>query len=149
MSKLIYSMGVSLDGYIAGPDADGEWAAPDQELHRFHNEQARERSLQVFGSSPLRGHGLLGDADEPNPSPPGDQLEFARIWKGLPEPVFSKTLQTVEGNTRLSHGDPVGAVREGPGRCRRRWRQGVPAISARRTADLSRVPGTRCARPRG
>jgi hypothetical protein len=33
--KLIYSMGVSLDGFIAGRDGEIGWGAPDEELHRF------------------------------------------------------------------------------------------------------------------
>jgi len=33
--KLIYSMGVSLDGYIAGLGGPLDWTAPDEELHRF------------------------------------------------------------------------------------------------------------------
>jgi dihydrofolate reductase len=32
--KLIYSMSVSLDGFIAGPDGNFDWTAPDEELHR-------------------------------------------------------------------------------------------------------------------
>ena len=40
MRQLIYSMGVSLDGFIAGPDGEIDWSAPDEELHRFHNQQA-------------------------------------------------------------------------------------------------------------
>ena len=39
------------------------------------------------------------------------QLEFARIWKQLPKLVFSKSLEAVEGNARLSRADPVQAVR--------------------------------------
>ena len=42
MRKLIYSMTVSLDGFIAGPDGEIDWSAPDEELHRFHNQQTRE-----------------------------------------------------------------------------------------------------------
>jgi hypothetical protein len=45
VSKLIYSMSVSLDGYIAGPDGRFDWSVPSQELHRFHNERARELGL--------------------------------------------------------------------------------------------------------
>ena len=41
MPKVIYAMGgVSADGYIVGPDGTFEWATPDDELHRFHNERA-------------------------------------------------------------------------------------------------------------
>jgi hypothetical protein len=48
MRKLIYSFGVSLDGFIAGPDGGFDWAAPDDELHRFHNEQARELGAHLY-----------------------------------------------------------------------------------------------------
>jgi dihydrofolate reductase len=47
--RLIYSMAVSLDGYIAGPRGEADWAAPGEELHRFHNEQARELGLHLLG----------------------------------------------------------------------------------------------------
>ena len=30
MRKLVYSIGVSLDGYIAGPDGRFDWAAPGE-----------------------------------------------------------------------------------------------------------------------
>jgi dihydrofolate reductase len=49
MRKLIYSMGVSLDGFIAGPDGDIDWSAPDEELHRFHNQQMREIGAHLCG----------------------------------------------------------------------------------------------------
>ena len=49
MRNVIYSIGVSLDGYIAGPDGDFNWAAPDEELHRLHNEQTRELDAHLVG----------------------------------------------------------------------------------------------------
>ena len=49
MRNVIYSMGVSLDGFTAGPDGDFAWSAPDEELHRFHNEQARELGVHLCG----------------------------------------------------------------------------------------------------
>jgi dihydrofolate reductase len=49
MRKLTYSMGVSLDGYIVGPDGKFDWSTPDEELHRFHNEQARATGVHLYG----------------------------------------------------------------------------------------------------
>ena len=49
MRKLIYSMGVSLDGFIAGPRGELDWSAPDEERHRFHNEQTLELGAQLCG----------------------------------------------------------------------------------------------------
>ena len=36
MSKLIYSMSTSADGFIEGPDGDFSWGEPGEELFRFH-----------------------------------------------------------------------------------------------------------------
>jgi len=108
---LIYSMGVSLDGYIAGPRGEIGWAAPDAELHRFHNEQARELDLHLLGRGLYEVMTYWETAEERDPSAPEHELEFARIWKRLPKLVFSKSLDAVEGNTRLSRSDPVQEVR--------------------------------------
>ena len=47
MCKLIYSMTVSLHGYISGPQGEFDWTAPDEELHRFHNDQVRVSSVGI------------------------------------------------------------------------------------------------------
>lgn len=49
MRKLIFSMSVSLDGYIAGRAGDIDFSAPDEELFRFHNEQTRELGAHLLG----------------------------------------------------------------------------------------------------
>jgi dihydrofolate reductase len=111
MRPLVYSMGVSLDGYIAGPRGEGDWAAPDAELRRFHNEQTRELDLHLLGRRLYEVMTYWETAEERDPSAPEHELEFARIWKSLPKLVYSKSLEAVEGNTRLARGDPVQEVR--------------------------------------
>ncbi len=101
MPKLIYSMGVSLDGFIAGRDGEIDWSAPDEELHRFHNRQTRELGAHLCGRRLYEAMTYWETAEE-NPSAPEHELEFARIWKALPKIVFSTTLETVEGNARLA-----------------------------------------------
>src|SRR5437762_1067815 len=118
MRKLIYSMGVSLDGFIAGPDGDIDWSAPDEELHRFHNQQARELGAHLCGRKLYEVMVYWETADR-NPSAPERELEFARIWKDLPKIVFSKTLEQVEGNARLLRDglvEEVARLKEEPGK---------------------------------
>ena len=49
MRKVIYSMSVSLDGFVAGPGGEIDWSAPDEELHRFHNDRVRETGAHLLG----------------------------------------------------------------------------------------------------
>jgi dihydrofolate reductase len=118
MRKLIYSMGVSLDGFIAGPQGEIDWSAPDEELHRFHNQQTRELGAQLCGRRLYEEMVFWETADE-NPSAAEYALEFARIWKNLPKIVFSTTLETVEGNARLVRegvAEEVAKLKEQPGK---------------------------------
>src|SRR6267154_3642621 len=101
MRKLIYSTGVSLDGFIAGPQGEIDWSAPDEELHRFHNEQTRELGAHLCGRRLYETMVFWESADR-DPAAPDFILEFARIWQALPKVVFSKTLHSVVGNARLA-----------------------------------------------
>jgi dihydrofolate reductase len=117
MRKLIYSMGVSLDGFIAGPDGEIDWSAPDEELHRFHNQQTRELGAHLCGRRLYEVMAFWETADQ-NPSAAEHELEFARIWKDLPKIVFSKTLRNVAGNARLVRdgaAEEVARLKEQPG----------------------------------
>ncbi len=103
MRKLIYSTGVSLDGFIAGPQGEIDWAAPDEELHRFHNAQTRELGAHLCGRGLYETMVFWESADQ-DPAAADFILEFARIWQALPKVVFSRTLESVVGNARLLRG---------------------------------------------
>jgi dihydrofolate reductase len=117
MRDLIFSMGVSLDGFIAGPDGEIDWAAPGEELHLFHNEQTREIGVHYCGRR-LYEAMLPWETADQNPEAGEAELEFARIWQGISKIVVSRTLEAVEGNASL--------VRE---------------VDAEEVAELKRQPG--------
>jgi dihydrofolate reductase len=103
MRNLIYSMGVSLDGYIVGPDGGFNWTEPDPELFRFVTEETRELSAYVMGRR-LYETMLYWETTDQDPSLDEDRRAWAAIWKPLPKVVFSTTLSAVEGNARLATG---------------------------------------------
>jgi dihydrofolate reductase len=103
MRKVIYSMGVSLDGFIADRDGQLDWGVPDEELMQFHNEQTREIGAQACGRG-LYESMLYWEPPEQAEWDPVE-LEFARMWQALPKVVFSTTLASVQGNARLAEGD--------------------------------------------
>jgi dihydrofolate reductase len=109
--KLIYSMGVSLDGFIADPDGNFDWSVPDEELHRFHNERVRALGGHLLGRRLYETMKYWETAQE-DPAATDYALEFAEIWKALPKVVFSHTLDEVVGNTRLAQGGIAEEVAE-------------------------------------
>ena len=49
MRSVTYSMGVSLDGYIVGPDGGFDWTVPDEEVFRFVTDEIREVGVHLLG----------------------------------------------------------------------------------------------------
>ena len=111
MPNLIYSMSASLDGFITGPDGSFDWGAPDEELHRFHNERVRALGGHVLGRRLYETMKYWETAEE-DPAATDYALEFAEIWKALPKVVFSDTVHEVVGNTRLAQGGIAEEVAE-------------------------------------
>src|ERR1700732_312947 len=97
MRKLIYSMTVSLDGYIAGPDGAIDWTVPDEELFLFHTQQIQETGVHLCGRR-LYETMVYSQTAEESPLV-AEHVKFAQIWKALPKVVFSTTLESVVGNT--------------------------------------------------
>lgn len=105
MGKLIYSMNVSLDGYVETPEHSLDWANVDEELHRWFNDRAREVDASLYGRRMYELMAGYWPTAESDPSATEVEREFARIWKPMPKIVFSSTLSTVDWNSRLVRGD--------------------------------------------
>src|SRR4030081_665456 len=116
MLPVIYSMSVSLDGFIAGPDGDISWSAPDAEQFGFHVEQTRHIAAYLCGRG-LYQDMLVWETAEQTMSGEAE-LEFARSWRPIPKVFFSRTLTSVAGTARLATDDiatEVGRLRDQPG----------------------------------
>jgi dihydrofolate reductase len=97
---LIYSMGVSVDGYIADRAGAFGWTVPSEEQFRFHIEQVRELGGYLCGRR-LYETMLVWDTDPSlRENEPG--AAFADVWCAIPKVVFSRTLDGVHGNARLA-----------------------------------------------
>ena len=112
MRPVIYSMMVTLDGFIAGPDGDLNWGAVDEELHTFVNRKDRQVGGHLYGR---RTYQVMNDfwaapAAE-DPSQPEFIREYAQIWRAMPKVVFSRTLESVGDNAVLVRDNVPEAVR--------------------------------------
>jgi dihydrofolate reductase len=97
---LMFSMSVSVDGFIADREGGFGWTAPSDELFRFHTSQVGELGGYLLGRR-LYETMLVWETD---PSLRDTELRaaFADIWCALPKVVFSRTLDSVQGNARLA-----------------------------------------------
>ena len=117
MRRVTYSMGVSLDGYIVGPDGEFDWTEPDEEVFRFVTDEIREVGVHLLGRR-LYETMLYWETADQDPSLDESMLEWAAIWKPNPKVVFSATLSSVQGNARLASGallEEIERLRSEPG----------------------------------
>jgi dihydrofolate reductase len=103
---LIFSMSVSVDGFIADRNGDFGWGAVDGEQFRFHIEQVGELGGYLLGRKLYET--MLPWETDPSMRYSEAGAEFADIWCALPKVVFSRTLDRVQGNARLAEAS-VGA----------------------------------------
>ena len=97
---LIYSMSISVDGFIADREGAFGWTMPSEEQFRFHLTQIRELGGYLCGRR-LYETMLPWETD---PSMRDNELgaAFADGWCVIPKVVFSRTLDSVQGNARLA-----------------------------------------------
>jgi dihydrofolate reductase len=108
---LIHSMSVSVDGFVADRRGRFDWSVPSDELFAFHLDRVRALDCHLLGRK-LYETMLVWETD-PSLRDTPLQAEFADVWSALPKVVFSRTLQSVEGNARLARGslaDEIAAV---------------------------------------
>ena len=117
MRSVIYSMGVSLDGYIVGPDGDITAPAPHEELWRLVMDEIRGVDVHLMGRR-LYETMLYWETADKDQSLDDAEIEWTALWKPLPKVVFSTTLSAVQGTARLASGglaEEIERLRAEPG----------------------------------
>jgi dihydrofolate reductase len=101
MRKVILMMSVSIDGFFEGPGGELDWHLIDEEIHTHFNEQLGAMSAFLEGRITyelMEGYWPTADVD---PSASRSVAEFARIWRGMPKIVYSRTLETAGSNSTV------------------------------------------------
>ncbi|MET0544837.1 MAG: dihydrofolate reductase family protein [Caulobacterales bacterium] len=103
MAKLVYGMGLSLDGY-----ANHEAFAPDPVLFRHFIEHVRNLTGMIYGR---RLYEIMQYWDEDNAEWDAAECEYAAVWRNQKKWVVSRSLKSVGPNAALVADDLEGAVR--------------------------------------
>jgi dihydrofolate reductase len=108
MAKLIYSTIASLDGCIEDRHGKFDWAAPDEEVHRFVNELERPIGTYLYGRRMYETMIFWESVHDA-----ADHIEdYAEIWQAADKIVYSKTLDAVSSDrTRIERDFEPDAVR--------------------------------------
>lgn len=104
MAHLIYSAISSLDGFIEDVDGRFDWAAPDEEVHRFINDLERSAGTYLYGR---RMYEIMSVWETDPDLAAGSPLtqDFAQIWQAADKIVYSRTLSTA--STRKTQIEPA------------------------------------------
>jgi dihydrofolate reductase len=116
MPSVTYSMSMSADGYIVGPDGNFDWSLPD-DVFRFWIDEIREVGVHLMGRR-LYETMLYWETADQEGSLDDAELEWAALWNPLPKVVFSTTLSAVKGNAQLASGglaEEIERLRAEPG----------------------------------
>jgi dihydrofolate reductase len=110
MAKLIYSAIASLDEYVEDDEGKFEWAAPDEDVHRFVNDLERPMGTYLYGR---RMYETMLSWE--TVSTGVDQLavtrDFAEIWRAAEKIVYSRTLETASSaRTRIERDFDADAI---------------------------------------
>jgi len=115
--SVTYSMSMSVDGYIVGPDGGFDWPGFDAEVFRFWIDEIRGVGVHLMGRR-LYETMLYWETADQDSALDAAELEWAALWKPLPKVVFSTTLLAVEGHARLASGglaEEIERLRAEPG----------------------------------
>lgn len=109
MGRLIYSMGVSADGFTADRAGDFSWSPPGEEQFAFHTELVGELGGMIMGRRLYEA--MLPWETDASMRSSAAMAAFADVWAAIPKIVFSRTLHRVEGNARLAEASVAEEVR--------------------------------------
>jgi dihydrofolate reductase len=129
MARLIYSMIMSLDGYVADEAGNFDWAAPDEEVHQYFNDMEREVGTHLYGrrmyETMVYWETADGLADQS-----AVEADYAQVWQAADKVVYSRNLETVSSErTRIERDFDPDAVRQMKAAADRDLTVGGPALA--------------------
>lgn len=106
MRKLIVSLNVTLNGFMAGPNGNLDWHMPywDEEMSRVTSAQLRDADTILLGRVTYIAMARYWPAQQVSAYAAREDIGFADMMNSYEKVVFSKTLKAVSSwtNSRLA-----------------------------------------------
>jgi dihydrofolate reductase len=100
MRKIIVTMWVTLDGFIAGPDGDMAWVGEhfDERMGQYEYDLVSAADTLLLGRVTYESFASSWPKVPDNPSVSEGEKAYARLLNAMRKVVFSKTLAAAEWN---------------------------------------------------
>jgi dihydrofolate reductase len=121
VGRLVYGMGQSLDGYVAGPaggpqpngtmsaEAIAEMGPPSPAVFRHFTQHIRSVTGMLYGR---RIYEIMQYWDNPKPDWDEFEQQYGQAWRSKPKWVASHSLKSVGPNATLIQGDLLHFVKK-------------------------------------
>jgi dihydrofolate reductase len=106
MRKIIFSIPITLDGYIQGPHRELDWVVADDELHDFASDLLQTADLLLYGRVTYELMVNYWPDATSDPNATDSMKRFANTVNPKRKIVYSKTLNQAGWNTQV-----VGALK--------------------------------------
>lgn len=127
MRKLIVSVETSLDGYIAGPNGEGDWISSGDEIWKHMFNDLADVDTVLLGSNTYSEYAGYWRSVLTDPDADPNERKYAEWAERTPHILFSKTVQSVDwANSRIAR-DPhaeVASLKQQPGKHMVAWGAG-------------------------
>lgn len=118
MRKIVLSIGISLDGFIEGPERQIDWHLVDDELHQHLNDELRTMGAFLEGRVTYELMEAFWPTADADPGAAPVVVDFAGIWRQMPKIVYSRTLEQAGPNATVVRevvAEEVRALKAQPG----------------------------------
>jgi dihydrofolate reductase len=105
MGRLIYTLNVSVDGFVEAPGHVLDWSTNDDELLGWFAERFRGLEASLYGRRLYETMSAFWPTAGDDPTANETVRAYGQQWLSTPKIVFSSTLTSVDWNSRLVRGD--------------------------------------------
>ena len=120
MRNLVLFMHVSLDGFVAGPNGELDWAKVDEEIFDYAGERTNQSDMALYGRVTYEMMEAYWPTAADQPEATKHDIEHARWYNRVPKVILSRTMppSTLPGikiiNVNLSA--QINALKQLPGK---------------------------------
>jgi len=120
MRKIISFAHISLDGFIAGPNRELNWAKVDEELFDYVEKRISEGDTALYGRATYQMMESYWPTAADKPNPTRHEIEHSKWYKNVHKVVLSKTMKDTGliNTTIISNNlaDRINELKQQPGK---------------------------------